>query len=99
MGRKARDIGTIEANRAARRLHAPGEHVEERRLACAVRTHDAVQFALEDREIDAFEDHAIPEAHMHTRCLDQRHRATSNLAIPAIPSGRNSTINMNSKPK
>ena len=61
---EAGDVFAVETDRAAGRLDPAGQHVEERRLAGAVRSHDAVEFALADREVDIFQHDAIAEADM-----------------------------------
>ena len=55
------DVLAEEGDRAARDLIAltAGEHIGERRFARAVGTHDGMNLALGDREIDALEDFLI----------------------------------------
>ena len=50
--RLPRYVGAVEDDRASRRLVDAGEHVEERRLTCAVRPNEADDPALGDDEVD-----------------------------------------------
>ena len=72
------DILAIEPDRTAARLHAAGKHVEERGLARAVRPHQAMEFALGYRKVDALEHDAVAEPDMNACNLDQRHRPPPN---------------------
>ena len=64
----AGDVGTVERGRAAVR-HEPGDGVDERRLAGAVRADQADQFAGLDVEVDV--DHGVHAAERHR---DRRER-------------------------
>src|SRR5262245_22352903 len=48
----AADVASIEHYASGGRCYLAGQHLEERRLACAIGADDAVQFASLDRKID-----------------------------------------------
>src|SRR5262245_28344297 len=48
----AADVASIEHDASGGRRYLAGQHLEERRLACAIGADDAVQFAALDRKID-----------------------------------------------
>ena len=49
---QVRDVGAHQVDRAARGLEVPGDQVEQRRLARAVRAQDGAALAVRDVEID-----------------------------------------------
>ena len=49
-------LEAVEADRAFRRLHEPGEQLDERRLAGPAAADDRDGFTWLDREVDPFED-------------------------------------------
>src|SRR5581483_12220369 len=59
---RGRHVGALELDAAAVRTERPGEHVEERRLACTIRTDDADGLVVSHCEVDAVEDHERAEA-------------------------------------
>src|SRR5205085_3327782 len=56
-----RDVVSTQLDAARVRTQRPGEHVQERRLAGAVRPDDPDRFTGRDREVDAVEDHQRAE--------------------------------------
>src|SRR2546425_13231413 len=59
-----------------------GEHLRERALARAVRSHDRVPFAVRDREIHAFEDFVPSDGDAKPFDFEQR----LSLLPPTLPS-------------
>jgi hypothetical protein len=57
-----RDIAVAKYDSAGVRAKRPGEHVQERRLAGAVRTHDADGLALLQGEVHTVEDRECAES-------------------------------------
>ena len=105
---------SVEADRAAVRPVAAGQHVEAGGLARAVRTHDAAHLAFFESERDVFEHDLRAEAFVNVLRLEERHHVGSTEAgrgagrngslrrttcsAPASPSGRNMTTTMNIRP-
>ena len=72
---------------AAGRLVQPGDHVEERRLARAVRPDQADDRALLDREVDPVDRHQAAEALGQAAYVEQvGHASVAQARTP--PSGR-----------
>ena len=69
---EAGDVDAAKAHMAVRRPELAGQHLEERALAGAVRSDEAAQLALGDREIDLT--HGLDAAEMHRQAarLDER---------------------------
>ena len=80
-GRRAGDVGAVEAHAAFGGLHDAGDHVEERRLAGAVRPDHAQHLAGCDLELDIVEDAraADPEADV----LEGEHRVVGHDRLTA----------------
>jgi hypothetical protein len=62
IGTHLRDVGAFQQHAADGRLHYAGHHVEEARLARAVRADDSQRLALGEREAEFVGDHDGPEA-------------------------------------
>src|SRR5713226_2279745 len=60
----------------------PGEHLRQRTLARAVRSHDRVDLALADREVDTLEDFRAGDSDAKSLDLEQH----LSLLHPTLPS-------------
>ena len=99
LGREAGDVAAVEPDRAGVGPVEPGDEIEQRRLAGAVRADDADELALGDVEIDAIDGGQAAEA---PRQPAQRMHATVRLlrhqTVPSRPCGRNRTSSSSTMP-
>ena len=83
----AGDVAALEHDRAGGRRHLAGQHLEEGRLAGAVRADDAAQLAVIDREIDvAVGDEAAVALGQAARLQDRAAIAVDR--VPRAPAWR-----------
>src|SRR4051794_4525081 len=101
----AGDVLALEADDACGRLQQPGEDVDERRLAGAVRTDDRDRLAVGDRERNAVERDEVAVRLAHVDRLDQRRghvRTTffhASVARPIRPRGKAMTMTASVTPR
>src|SRR4029079_3055735 len=102
---KARDATSFEIEAAGVHRVDPGEHVEQCRLAGAVRADEPVNLALADRERHVLERLQAAEALGHAAHVEQRSHASSpassrsRTADRNKPAGRKSMISTSARPK
>ncbi len=86
--REARDVSTVEADRAPRRVVQSRDHPQRRRLAGTVRAEQSDDLTLVDRDREVVQSRDSAVADLRACHLQERHQSTSapvSVSLSGVP--------------